>query len=237
MAAVWQRACSRARAWRGSGRRPSSIARAPGLSMVRVARVMPSAAGSSRSSAVKRCWTSCHARRRSGSTPVMTMVPSTRAGGATRASRRERPASGRPPRDRGGRDGSTRRRATSRRGVPARRAAPRLRVGSPGAGSGHRCARPGDCHDFGADRALTCAHFLDRLVMGRRLVVPVLLTATGRWPTESCGDGVGDVGFLVAAASVGWRWRRRRYERVSEISSSWAEGRTLDPGRAERRAR
>jgi hypothetical protein len=31
--------------------------------------------------------------------------------------------------------------------------------------------------------------------------------------------------------------RRRRYERVSEISSSWVEGRTLGPGSTERRAR
>ena len=43
VAAVWQRACSRASAFRGSGRRPSSTARHGEASIVSVARVVPSA--------------------------------------------------------------------------------------------------------------------------------------------------------------------------------------------------
>ena len=42
VAAVWQRACSRASAFRGSGRRPSSTARHGEASIVSVARVVPS---------------------------------------------------------------------------------------------------------------------------------------------------------------------------------------------------
>ena len=76
VAAVWQRACSRASAFRGSGRRPSSTARHGEASIVSVARVVPSLPGSSRISAVNCCWMSRQTRRRSGSTAVITTTPS-----------------------------------------------------------------------------------------------------------------------------------------------------------------
>ncbi len=107
-----------------SGRSPSATSRQGEASTVRIARVCPSRASSSRISASKRCSRSCQPNRRGGSTAVTTISPSPRAVEGIPASHLGPPASGRPRRARAGPAGSSCTRATSRRGDAARTGAP-----------------------------------------------------------------------------------------------------------------